>query len=104
MTGSPVVALNRAVAAAMVHGPEAGLTLLEPLEPRLAGSHRLAAVRGHLHEMLGDAATAAAQYRDAAARTTSLPERHYLTVRAARLHAAAPGSPGKAPDRPRGGR
>lgn len=35
-------------------------------------------------EMSGDAGAAAA-YRDAAGRTTSVPERRYLTVRAQRL-------------------
>jgi RNA polymerase sigma factor (sigma-70 family) len=89
VTGNPVVSLNRAVAAAMVHGPQAGLALLEPLDETLAGNHRLDAVRGHLHEMLGDPATAAAHYRAAAARTTSLPERHYLVAKAAALRAAA---------------
>ena len=37
MTGNPVVTLNRAVAAAMVHGPAAGLTLLSEVEDRLSG-------------------------------------------------------------------
>ena len=87
MSGNPVVTLNRAVAAAMVHGPRAGLALLEPLDEQLAGNHRLDAVRGHLHEMLGDPVAAAAHYRAAAARTTSLPERHYLVAQAARLRA-----------------
>src|SRR4029450_13333534 len=54
MTGSPVVALNRAIAAAMVHGPAAGLMLLEPLDEQLARHYRLDAVRAHLHEMAGD--------------------------------------------------
>jgi RNA polymerase sigma factor (sigma-70 family) len=85
MTGNPMVALNRAVATAMVHGPAAGLALLEPLDERLAGHYRLDAVRAHLYEMAGDTAAAAAHYRAAAARTTSLPERDYLTTQAARL-------------------
>jgi predicted RNA polymerase sigma factor len=87
MSDNPVVSLNRAVAAAMVEGPQAGLDLLEPLDERLAGHHRLDAVRGHLLDMLGDRAGAAAHYRAAARRTTSLPERDYLTLRAARLGA-----------------
>jgi predicted RNA polymerase sigma factor len=85
MTGNPLVAINRAIAVAMVHGPAAGLRLLEPLDDQLGVHHRLDAVRGHLHEMLGDTATAGAHYRAAAERTTSLPERHYLTTKAARL-------------------
>jgi hypothetical protein len=79
-------ALNRAVAAAMVHGPQAGLDLLAPLEERLPGHYRLDAVRGHLLEMRGDAEAAAAHYRAAAARTTSEPERQYLITKAARLN------------------
>ena len=54
LAGNPMVTLNRAVAVAMVHGPAAGLALLEPLDERLPGHHRLDAVRGHLLEMLGD--------------------------------------------------
>ncbi|MGI5239644.1 RNA polymerase sigma factor [Dactylosporangium sp. CA-139066] len=85
MTGSPVVALNRAVAAAMAYGAPEGLRLLEPLAARLGDHHRLHAVRGHLLEMAGDAAGAAEHYRAAAARTASLPEKRYLIERAARL-------------------
>jgi RNA polymerase sigma factor (sigma-70 family) len=84
LTGNPMVTLNRAVAAAMVQGPAAGLALLQSLDERLAGHHRLAAVRGHLLDMLGDAEAAAAQYQAAAA-TMSLPERRYLTMRAAQV-------------------
>ena len=57
----------------MVHGPEAGLRLLDPLDDQLGPHHRLDAVRGHLHEMRGDTAAAAGHYRAAADRTTSLP-------------------------------
>jgi predicted RNA polymerase sigma factor len=85
MSGNPMVSLNRAVAAAMVHGPSAGLALLEPLGAPLAGNHRLDAVRAHLYELAGDHSAAITHYRAAAQRTTSLPERYYLTMRAARL-------------------
>ena len=87
MTGNPMVALNRAIAAAMVHGPAAGLKLLEPLDEPLGGHYRLDAVRAHLYEMAGDTQAAMAQYRAAAARTTSIPEQQYLTTQAARLRA-----------------
>lgn len=45
---SPVVALNRAVAVARLHGPRAGLKLVEPLRdhPALAGYYLLGATRG----------------------------------------------------------
>ncbi len=85
LTGNPVVALNRAVAAAMVHGPEAGLAELEPLDQRLAGHYRLDAVRAHLLDMLGRADEAVAHYHAAARGTASLPERTYLITRAAAL-------------------
>jgi RNA polymerase sigma factor (sigma-70 family) len=80
---SPVVSLNRAIAVAMVHGPEAGLELLDPLDKPLKGSYRLDAVRGHLYEMLGEGERAAEHFRRAARRTTSLPEQRYLTGKAA---------------------
>ena len=85
MTDNPIIALNRAVAVAMVEGPSAGLETLEGLEEQLAGHHRLDAVRGHLLEMSGHHDAAITHYRTAAGRTTSLPERDYLTTRAARL-------------------
>ena len=87
LSPNPMVTLNRAVAVAMVHGPRAGLRLLETLDDddRVAAHHRLEVVRGHLLEMAGDHAAATTSYRTAARRTTSLPERRYLEGRAARL-------------------
>jgi RNA polymerase sigma factor (sigma-70 family) len=87
LSPNPMVTLNRAVAVAMVHGPQAGLHLLETLDDddRVAAHHRLEVVRGHLLEMDGDHAAAISSYRTAARRTTSLPERRYLEGRAARL-------------------
>jgi RNA polymerase sigma factor (sigma-70 family) len=83
----PVTALNRAVAVAMVHGPAAGLAVVTGLaaDKRLASHHRLLATRAHLLELTGDMAAAADAYRAAARRATSLPERRYLSSRAARL-------------------
>ena len=84
---NPMVTLNQAAAVAMVDGPRAGLALLAPLDTdeRTAGHHRLAAVRAHLLELAGDRDDARTAYLAAARATTSLPERHYLEVRAARL-------------------
>lgn len=84
---SPMVTLNHAIATAMVHGPSKGLELLKPLDSdsRLAGHHRLNAVRAHLLEMLGDRETAVRHYRIAANRTASIPEQNYLMAQAARL-------------------
>jgi predicted RNA polymerase sigma factor len=89
MTDNPMVTLNHAIAAAMVHGPSTGLTLLEALDAdeRLAGHYRLHAVRAHLLEVTGDHEAAITHYWAAANRTTSIPERDYLTTQAARLSA-----------------
>lgn len=96
MSDNPMVALNYAVAAAMVFGPAKGLALIEELaaEGRLAGHHRLDAARAHLEEMAGNFKAATDHYRIAASRTTSVPERDYLLAQAARLSdAQAPSSP-----------
>jgi predicted RNA polymerase sigma factor len=84
---NPMVTLNHAVALAMVQGPRAGLDLLASLEAdeRMSGNHRLDAVSAHLLEMAGDTAAARERYRQAARRTTSLPERRYLEARATRI-------------------
>ena len=84
---NPIVTLNRAVAIGMTDGPRAGLAVLRTLEddPRLAGHHRLDAVRAHLLDKAGETSAALDAYRTAARRTTSLPERRYLESRAARL-------------------
>ncbi|MBT2441109.1 sigma-70 family RNA polymerase sigma factor [Streptomyces sp. ISL-36] len=81
----PMAELGRAVAVAMVHGPESGLAELAALEPRLPGHHRLEAVRAHLLERTGAIEAARAAYRTAARLTLSVPERHYLQMKAARL-------------------
>ncbi len=87
MTDNPMVTLNHAVAAAMVHGPAKGLELLDALQTdaRVADHHRFHAVRAHLLEMAGDRESATNEYRSAAAKTGSLPERNYLLIQAARL-------------------
>jgi RNA polymerase sigma factor (sigma-70 family) len=84
-TGNPTVTLNRAIATAMVYGPASGLALLETVNDRLPGHYRLDAVRAHLLEMAGDFPAAALHYRVAAGRTSSIPEQHYLAMRAAQL-------------------
>src|SRR5262252_1971166 len=84
---NPMVALNHAVAVAMVQGPRAGLDLLAGLESdeRIAGDHRLRAVRKHLLEAAGDRAAARDCYEAAARRALSLPQQRYLQARASRL-------------------
>jgi predicted RNA polymerase sigma factor len=87
MSDNPMVTLNHAIATAMVHGPAAGLERLDALarDPRLAGHHRLDAVRAHLLERAGDHEGAIVHYRRAADRTTSVSEQNYLLMHAARL-------------------
>lgn len=87
MTDNPLVALNRAVATAMAHGPHAGLDIVDILDTdeRIAGHHRLATVRAHLTEMAGDAETAATQFEAAARRSTNTAEQRYLRTKAAEL-------------------
>ncbi|HMJ60670.1 MAG TPA: DUF6596 domain-containing protein [Bryobacteraceae bacterium] len=87
MSDNPMVTLNYAIAAAMVHGTSRGLELLDELDSdrRLAGHHRLDAVRAHLLEMAGNHQAAIARYQTAAGKTTSEPERNYLMTQAARL-------------------
>jgi RNA polymerase sigma factor (sigma-70 family) len=94
MTDNPIVSLNRAVAVAMVHGPAAGLELIDALaaDSRLSNHHRLVAVRGHLLERKGETGAAIEAYRHAAELTASLPERNYLLMKAARLAEAVQAS------------
>jgi RNA polymerase sigma factor (sigma-70 family) len=82
----PMVALNRTVAVAMVHGPAAALAELNDAaaDPALSGHHRVDAVRAHLLDELGDQEGAREYYLRAAQRTRSLPERRYLLARATR--------------------
>jgi RNA polymerase sigma factor (sigma-70 family) len=101
MSDNPMVMLNHAIATAMVHGPSAGLELLEALDAdgRLSSHHRLDAVRAHLLELAGDHQAAIAHYRTAAGRTTSIPERNYLMTQAARLTESATSAASDEPTR-----
>lgn len=87
ISASPMVALNHAIAVAMVEGPEAGLALIEPLaaDERLARGHRVDAVRAHLLERAGKRDEAEALYRAAATKCANAPERDFLLLKAARL-------------------
>jgi RNA polymerase sigma factor (sigma-70 family) len=84
---SPAVTLNLAVAVAMVHRPDAGLRMLDPLvdETHMRHNHRIHAVRAHLLEMTGRNDEARAAFAAAARLTTSIPEQRYLNGKAARL-------------------
>jgi RNA polymerase sigma-70 factor (ECF subfamily) len=67
VTESPVVAVNRAVAAGRAHGPAAGLALLDALEadPRLAEYQPYWAARADLLARIGDPARADEAYERA---------------------------------------
>jgi RNA polymerase sigma-70 factor, ECF subfamily len=90
VAGSPVVALNRAVAVAMVEGPAAGLLLMDDLAAsgELAGYHLLHAARADLLRRLGRAPEAAAAYREALQLTANPVERSFLRRRLAELDPA----------------
>jgi len=89
---SPVVALNRAVAVAMVHGPAAGLAEIEALEgdSRLAGYRYLPAAKADLLRRLGRDGEAATAYERAIALTANETERDFLAGRLAALDAFRP--------------
>ena len=83
LTPTPVVAVNRAVAVAEVHGPHAALTLVERLD--LNQYYLFHAVRGDLLCRLGRSTDAAAAFEEAAARTANAGERALLERRIAAL-------------------
>jgi RNA polymerase sigma factor (sigma-70 family) len=87
VASNPMATLSLAVAVAMVRGPEAGLILLTTLDDdaRVAGHHRLYAVRGHLLEMAGDRAAAREAFQGALRRTASTAEKRYLRNRIDRI-------------------
>jgi RNA polymerase sigma factor (sigma-70 family) len=84
LTDNPVVRLNRAVAVGEADGPRAGLAALAALDDSLP---RHTAVAAYLHERVGDLATAARLYAEAAHKAPNLAERDHLTRQAARLNA-----------------
>jgi RNA polymerase sigma-70 factor, ECF subfamily len=81
----PVVALNRAVAVAMAHGPRAGLAGLVPLAEPLAAYHPFHAARAELLRRAGDAPEAARAYERAIALATNGRERAAIERRRASL-------------------
>jgi RNA polymerase sigma-70 factor (ECF subfamily) len=82
---SPVVALNRAVAVAMVHGPDTALDEIEALEHdgRLAGYRYLPATKADLLRRLGRHEEAANAYRAALELADNDAERTFLRTRLA---------------------
>ena len=83
LTGSPVVELNRAVAVAEAHGPEAGLEIVERLE--LPGYRYLHSTRGELLGRLGRTGEARDEYRRALGLVQDDTERRLFERRLAEL-------------------
>jgi RNA polymerase sigma factor (sigma-70 family) len=81
MKPSPIVALNRAVAVAHLHGAQAGLDAIAaiPQRDRLASHYLLHAVTGELHWRLKDHRAAAESFRRALQLAQVGPEQLYLT-------------------------
>jgi RNA polymerase sigma-70 factor, ECF subfamily len=67
MQPSPVVTLNRAVATAKVHGPQAALDMIAPLEAALAGYFHFYGARGAFLLQLGQTAEARTDFNRAIA-------------------------------------
>jgi RNA polymerase sigma-70 factor (ECF subfamily) len=80
---SPIVSLNRAVAVAMVEGPQAGLALIDALAAAgaLDNYHLLDAARADLLRRMGSPAEAAKAYQRALALVSNESERRYLERR-----------------------
>jgi RNA polymerase sigma-70 factor (ECF subfamily) len=78
---SPIVSLNRAVAVAMVDGPQAALALIDALAGDLDGYHLLHAARADLLRRIGSSAEAAKSYGRALALVTNESERRFLERR-----------------------
>jgi RNA polymerase sigma-70 factor (ECF subfamily) len=85
---SPVVSLNRAVAVAMVEGPQAGLKLIDTLAGELEGYHLLHAARADLLRRLGSSSEAAKSYKQAIAMATNDSERRFLERRLREIQTA----------------
>ncbi len=99
LTGSPVVALNRAVAVAKLEGPRAGMMAVEKirLHPAMTQYYLVPATLGDMHRQLGDPARALDCFRAAQALPASAPERRFLQQRIHQCEAALSGQVSGAP-------
>ncbi len=77
ISDTPVVRVNRAVAVAELHGPQAGLTALERVGA-LPGYAPLPAARAEMLQRLGRNSEAAAAWREAIALTGNSAQRDHL--------------------------
>jgi RNA polymerase sigma factor (sigma-70 family) len=84
---SPIIALNRAVAVAMLDGPRAGIAALDQIKdsPALRNYYLLPATYGELYERSGESERAAACYREALALMGNEAERRFLLNKLARF-------------------
>ncbi|MCC6944898.1 MAG: hypothetical protein IT335_10010 [Thermomicrobiales bacterium] len=82
-TPTPIIELNRAVAVAMLEGPEAGLAIIEAILARgdLTEYHLAHSACADMYRRLGKAAEARAAYTRALALTHLEPERRFLEGR-----------------------
>jgi RNA polymerase sigma factor (sigma-70 family) len=82
---SPVVELNRAVAAGMAFGPAAGLEIVDPLleEPALRTYHLLPSVRADLLQKVGRSSEAESEFKRAAHLAKNARDKKLLLERAA---------------------
>jgi len=79
---SPIVSLNRAVAVAMVNGPEAGLAIIDSLAVGdLQNYHLLHAARADFLRRIGSREQAATSYRRALSLVSNESERRFLDRR-----------------------
>ena len=87
VTDSPVIRLNQAVAIAMLHGPQAGLSIIEQLltEGELNNYHLIYAAKADLCRRLQQYDTARFAYQQALALTQQGPEQRFLQRRLAEL-------------------
>ncbi|HMM63589.1 MAG TPA: RNA polymerase sigma factor [Mesorhizobium sp.] len=91
---SPVVTLNRAVAVAKLHGPEAALAMVEPLEERLSGYFHFHGLRGGLLMQMGRAGEARVAFDRAIALADTAAEAAHIRQHIDRLmHEGAAGDP-----------
>jgi RNA polymerase sigma-70 factor (ECF subfamily) len=88
---SPIISLNRAVAVAMVDGPEAGVQLIDALAATgyLDGYHLLHAARADLLRRIGSNVEAAESYARSLALVTNDSERRFLERRLREVQAPA---------------
>ena len=99
LTGSPVTAMNRAVAVARVHGARAGLEALDNIQQRsvLEGNHLYHAIRGTFTAELGETAAAVTHFRQAAKLALLPVERDFIARRIEECEAASAASPAQQP-------